>query len=194
METKMKMVNRRAAGSRHTSAKACRKGGLAVVRVPISLGAAGAVSTPQTARVATVKAIAQIVDVTAMSRVFENGSRKLPARGAEIAKPRIIIIQTAGPNREPRHQPPAGVDGVDVARDARDEATHRRLVEEAEPARVQEAEDVQAQVGHAHASTTSLYTHVSADFKHKTVQRMIARRIGAGVLPGGPAGAGSPDA
>src|ERR1700722_10344542 len=95
METKMKMVNRRAAGSRHTSAKACRKGGLAVVRVSISLGAAGAVSTPQTARVATMKAIAQIVNVTAMSRVFENGSRKLPARGAEIAKPRIIIIQTA---------------------------------------------------------------------------------------------------
>ncbi len=42
-----------------------------------------------------MKAIAQIVDVTAMSRVFENGSRKLPASGAEIAKPKIIIIQTA---------------------------------------------------------------------------------------------------
>ena len=42
-----------------------------------------------------MNAIAQIVDVTAMSRVFENGSRKLPARGAEIAKPKIIIIQTA---------------------------------------------------------------------------------------------------
>jgi site-specific recombinase XerD len=43
---------------------------------------------------------------------------------------------------------------------------------------------IQAQVGHAHASTTALYTHVSADFKHKTVQRMIARRIGASGQPG----------
>src|ERR1700679_421558 len=91
----MKMVNLRAARSRHTSAKACRKGGFATVGGPDSLEAAGAVSTPQTARVATMKAIAQIVDVTAMSRVFENGSRKLPASGAEIAKPKIIIIQTA---------------------------------------------------------------------------------------------------
>jgi integrase/recombinase XerD len=39
---------------------------------------------------------------------------------------------------------------------------------------------IQAQVGHAHASTTGLYAHVSADFKHKTVQRMIAQRIRAG--------------
>ena len=37
---------------------------------------------------------------------------------------------------------------------------------------------IQAQVGHSHASTTGIYTHVSADFRHKTVQRMIARRIG----------------
>lgn len=36
---------------------------------------------------------------------------------------------------------------------------------------------VQTQVGHAYASTTGLYTSVSADFKQKTVQRMIARRI-----------------
>lgn len=38
---------------------------------------------------------------------------------------------------------------------------------------------VQAQVGHSYASTTSLYTSVSADFKQKTVQQMIARRIAA---------------
>lgn len=37
---------------------------------------------------------------------------------------------------------------------------------------------IQAQVGHSYASTTGIYTHVPADFKHKTVQRMIAQRIG----------------
>lgn len=37
---------------------------------------------------------------------------------------------------------------------------------------------VQTQVGHSYASTTSLYTSVSADFKQKTIQRMIASRIG----------------
>lgn len=37
---------------------------------------------------------------------------------------------------------------------------------------------VQTQVGHSYASTTSLYTSVSADFKQKTVHKMIARRIG----------------
>jgi site-specific recombinase XerD len=36
---------------------------------------------------------------------------------------------------------------------------------------------VQTQVGHSYASTTSLYTSVSADFKQKAVQQMIARRI-----------------
>jgi site-specific recombinase XerD len=36
---------------------------------------------------------------------------------------------------------------------------------------------VQTQLGHAYASTTGLYTSVSADFKQKTVQQMIARRI-----------------
>lgn len=36
---------------------------------------------------------------------------------------------------------------------------------------------IQTQVGHSYASTTSLYTSVSADFKQKTVQQMIARRI-----------------
>lgn len=36
---------------------------------------------------------------------------------------------------------------------------------------------VQAQVGHSYASTTSLYTSVSSDFKHKAIQHMIARRI-----------------
>lgn len=37
---------------------------------------------------------------------------------------------------------------------------------------------VQTQVGHSYASTTGLYTSVSADFKQKTVQQMIARRVG----------------
>lgn len=36
--------------------------------------------------------------------------------------------------------------------------------------------DVQTQVGHSYASTTGLYTSVSADFKQKTLQQMIARR------------------
>lgn len=36
---------------------------------------------------------------------------------------------------------------------------------------------VQTQVGHAYASTTGLYTSVSADFKQRAVQQMIARRI-----------------
>lgn len=33
---------------------------------------------------------------------------------------------------------------------------------------------VQTQVGHSYASTTSLYTSVSSDFKHKAIQQMIA--------------------
>jgi site-specific recombinase XerD len=36
---------------------------------------------------------------------------------------------------------------------------------------------IQAQVGHSYASTTSLYTSVSSDFRQKAVQQMIARRI-----------------
>lgn len=36
---------------------------------------------------------------------------------------------------------------------------------------------VQQQVGHSYSSTTALYTSVSADFKQKTVQRMIAQRL-----------------
>lgn len=36
---------------------------------------------------------------------------------------------------------------------------------------------VQQQVGHTYSSTTALYTSVSADFKQKTVQRMIAKRL-----------------
>ncbi len=36
---------------------------------------------------------------------------------------------------------------------------------------------IQTQVGHAYASTTSLYTSVSADYKQRVVQRMIAERI-----------------
>ena len=36
---------------------------------------------------------------------------------------------------------------------------------------------VQQQVGHAYSSTTALYTSVSADFKQKTIQRMIQQRI-----------------
>jgi site-specific recombinase XerD len=43
---------------------------------------------------------------------------------------------------------------------------------------------VQTQVGHAYASTTGLYTSVSADFKQRSVRRMIAARLG---LPEGPA-------
>lgn len=39
---------------------------------------------------------------------------------------------------------------------------------------------VQQQVGHSYSSTTALYTSVSADFKQKTIQRMIARRIVTG--------------
>ncbi|MGB7235843.1 MAG: site-specific integrase [Rhodococcus sp. (in: high G+C Gram-positive bacteria)] len=39
---------------------------------------------------------------------------------------------------------------------------------------------VQQQVGHSYSSTTALYTSVSADFKQKTVQQMIARRIVTG--------------
>jgi integrase/recombinase XerD len=37
---------------------------------------------------------------------------------------------------------------------------------------------VQTQVGHAYASTTGLYTSVSADFKQRSVRRMIAARLG----------------
>ncbi|MFH5879341.1 hypothetical protein [Arthrobacter sp. NA-172] len=36
---------------------------------------------------------------------------------------------------------------------------------------------MQTHVGHSYASTTGLYTSVSSDFKQKTVQPMIARRI-----------------
>ena len=36
---------------------------------------------------------------------------------------------------------------------------------------------VQQQVGHRHASTTSLYTSVGSDFKQRVVQRMIAKRL-----------------
>jgi site-specific recombinase XerD len=36
---------------------------------------------------------------------------------------------------------------------------------------------MQPQLGHSHASTTGLYTSVSADFKQRTVQQMIARRL-----------------
>lgn len=36
---------------------------------------------------------------------------------------------------------------------------------------------VQQQLGHSYASTTSLYTSVSSDFKQRVVQQMITRRI-----------------
>jgi len=36
---------------------------------------------------------------------------------------------------------------------------------------------VQTQAGHSHASVTSVYTSVGDDFKQKTIQKMIARRI-----------------
>ncbi|MEV0290316.1 hypothetical protein AB0H36_39830 [Kribbella sp. NPDC050820] len=37
---------------------------------------------------------------------------------------------------------------------------------------------IRTQVGHAYASTTGLYTSVSADFKQRSVRQMIARRLG----------------
>lgn len=43
---------------------------------------------------------------------------------------------------------------------------------------------VQQQVGHTHASTTALYTSVSADYKQKVVQRMIANRLRTGETDG----------
>lgn len=36
---------------------------------------------------------------------------------------------------------------------------------------------VQQQVGHSYSSTTALYTSVSADYKHRVMQRMIAARM-----------------
>jgi site-specific recombinase XerD len=36
---------------------------------------------------------------------------------------------------------------------------------------------VQQQVGHSYSSTTALYTSVSSDYKQKTIQRMIAKRL-----------------
>ena len=36
---------------------------------------------------------------------------------------------------------------------------------------------IQPQAGHAYASVTSVYTSVGDDFKQKTIQKMIARRI-----------------
>ncbi len=36
---------------------------------------------------------------------------------------------------------------------------------------------VQQQLGHSYASTTSLYTSVSSDFKQRVIQQMITRRI-----------------
>jgi integrase/recombinase XerD len=36
---------------------------------------------------------------------------------------------------------------------------------------------VQLQLGHTYASTTSLYTSVSSDFKQRVVQQMITRRL-----------------
>jgi integrase len=36
---------------------------------------------------------------------------------------------------------------------------------------------VQTQAGHAYASVTSVYTSVGDDFRQKTIQKMIARRI-----------------
>lgn len=40
---------------------------------------------------------------------------------------------------------------------------------------------VQKQLGHQYASTMSLYTSVTADFKQKVVQQMIARRLRTGL-------------
>ena len=38
------------------------------------------------------------------------------------------------------------------------------------------------QVGHSYSSTTALYTSVSADYKQKVVQRMIANRLRTAIL------------
>ena len=95
IDTKMKMVKPRAAGSFHWSLNAAVNPGLPGAAVRCAGGAAAQPSTPQTARTATRNAVTLTVAVTAIRRSCENGSRKCPARGAESAKPRIIIIQTA---------------------------------------------------------------------------------------------------
>ena len=71
----MKIVNRRAAGSRQTDAKACRKGGFAVVRLAMLRRSQERLDAPDSER-RNGEGDAQTVDVTAMSRAFENGSRK----------------------------------------------------------------------------------------------------------------------
>jgi integrase/recombinase XerD len=43
---------------------------------------------------------------------------------------------------------------------------------------------VQQQLGHGYASTTSLYTSVSSDFKQKVIQQMISRRLRLGETDG----------
>ena len=43
---------------------------------------------------------------------------------------------------------------------------------------------VQQQLGHLYASTTSLYTSVSSDFKQKVIQQMITRRLQMGETNG----------
>jgi site-specific recombinase XerD len=43
---------------------------------------------------------------------------------------------------------------------------------------------VQQQVGHAHASTTAIYTCVSADFRTRTLRRVLDETMGA-AAPGG---------
>jgi hypothetical protein len=91
----MKIVKPRAAGSLHCSFSAAAKPGFARGAGARPGVGSTAPSTPQTAKVATRNAITLTVAVTAIRRSFENGSRKWPARGAEIAKPRIIIIHTA---------------------------------------------------------------------------------------------------
>ncbi len=47
---------------------------------------------------------------------------------------------------------------------------------------------VQEELGHGNASTTALYTSVSSDYKHKTVQRMIAERVDTADSAGGDRG------
>lgn len=45
---------------------------------------------------------------------------------------------------------------------------------------------VQHQEGHVNMSTTSLYTSVSSDFRHRSMQRMIAQRLKPTATEGDP--------
>lgn len=44
---------------------------------------------------------------------------------------------------------------------------------------------IQEQVGHEHASTTSLYTCVSSDFRVRTLRRRLDETVAAALATGG---------